>query len=472
MTTPAPRPEREQIVAEATRGFLAVRPPELAETVRAAAIPHWFDAPLLAALLALPPDEAGRRYAALQEMPFVQAVGDRGHALHELTRRLLLDELWAERPADFRAWSRRAADYFDGQTDDTARIEAIYHWLVADPGRGADLFWEWDAEWSNTFRYNLVYALVQAGLEHDAAGRLAGRAKGWLYYSKGTLHSLYSENREALESLRISSEAAVDDRPLEANCIKSLGDVHVRLAEYPQARQRYEEAWPIYQAIGNRLGAANCISSLGDVSLAEEDYEAARVAFEEAASRYHELGARNDEASAFSRLADIFSNQQRYREAADVLSRAIELMPDYAMWYRNRANDYINAKDFAAAAADLARAAELQPDHPYLTLRRGDLAFKQGQYDEAAGHYRQGLAALPNPNSGHFGLGLALICLGQETEGLAEARRALALTYAPREIREFAEELEKLIAARPERSGLAEALALVRAWQPAKQAST
>ena len=47
--------------------------------------------------------------------------------------------------------------------------------------------------------------------------------------------------------------------------------MHVRLAEYPQARQRYEEALPIYQAIGARLGEANCIRCLGDVHLAEED---------------------------------------------------------------------------------------------------------------------------------------------------------------------------------------------------------
>ena len=183
MTALATLPERERIVAEATRSFLAVLPPKLAETVRAAAIPHWFDAPLLAALLELPADEAERRYATLQEMPFVQVVGGRGHALHELTRRLLLDELWAEREADFRAWSRRAAECFDGQADadDTARIEAIYHWLAADPDRGADLVWTWNAEWSNTFRYNLVYALNQTGLEHDAGSRLTGRAKAWVY---------------------------------------------------------------------------------------------------------------------------------------------------------------------------------------------------------------------------------------------------------------------------------------------------
>ena len=317
-------PEREQIVADATRSFLAVLPAELAETVRAAAIPHWFDAPLLAALLALPPEEAGRRYAALQEMPFVQAVGGRGHALHELTRRLLLDELWAERPADFRAWSRRAAESFDGQADadDTARIEAIYHWLAADPDRGADLVWTWDAEWNNTFRYNLVYALVQAGLEHDAAGRLAGRAKGWVYYSKGSLHSLYSENREALASLQTALEAAGSDRQLEANCIKSLGDVHsawpstrppasatkkpgpsTRPSATASAKPTASAAsatctctWPSTRSPASATkkpgpsttpsatacGEANCIKSLGDVHLRLAEYPPARQRYEEA----------------------------------------------------------------------------------------------------------------------------------------------------------------------------------------------
>lgn len=217
MSEPTDRPEREQIVADATRSFLAVLPPDLAETVRAAAIPHWFDAALLAALLELPQKKADRRYATLQEMPFVQPVGGRGHALHELTRRLLLDELWAGRQADFRAWSHRAARYFDRQAnDDTARIEAIYHWLAADPDRGAYLVWGQGATWNNTFRYNLVFALIQAGLEHDAGGRLASRARGWVYYCKGLLHTLYSENREAAESLRIASEAAGSDQQLKA----------------------------------------------------------------------------------------------------------------------------------------------------------------------------------------------------------------------------------------------------------------
>jgi tetratricopeptide (TPR) repeat protein len=42
--------------------------------------------------------------------------------------------------------------------------------------------------------------------------------------------------------------------------------VHVQLAEYPAARQRYEAALPIYRAIGDRLGEANCLLDLGRVT--------------------------------------------------------------------------------------------------------------------------------------------------------------------------------------------------------------
>ena len=159
-----------------------------------------------------------------------------------------------------------------------------------------------------------------------------------------------------------------------------------------------------------------------------EDYNAAYAAFDDAAIRYRDLGLHSDEADCLNRLANAYDAQKLYSQAVEAYGRAIELFPDEAMWYRNRVSTYIEMKDFEAAAADLARAATLQPDHPYLPLRRGDLAFEQGQYAEAAGHYRQFIAGLPSVNGGHFGLGCALLGLGQEEAGLDEIRQALALT--------------------------------------------
>jgi len=576
--------ERAWIVTELA---LAALDPAVREAVWAAAIPHWFDADFLAALLARPVAEVGPIHAQLTGLSFVERFPERGHDIHERTRALLLNRLWRDDAARFRLYSGRAADHCAGQ-DQAATgwcVETIYHLLIADPEQGASALQNQGWTWHNSphFAYDKVEMLARVGREHADASRLSPRGLGWTQFWEALLDSIYSRlhsARERFQQIRGDPKddpylaadvafrlgdvhlqladypaaraaydaarplyaaigdrlgeanciyslgdvslgladypaartayatarpiyAAIGDRlgeanciqrlgdvslgltdypaartasatarPLyaaigarlgEANCIYSLGDVSLRLADYPAARTAYATARPLYAAIGDRLGEANCIKALGHVSLAEEDYDAARAAFEDAANRYHGLGARNDEAGAFSRLADIFSDQKLYREAANMLSRAIEIIPDYAMWYRNRANHYINAKDFSAAAADLARAAELQPDHPYLALRRGDLALKQGQYAAAAGHYQQFITGLPKVNFGHFGLGLALICLGQATEGMAEIRQALALTYAPREVKGFGEELAELIAAEPARAGLAEALALVEA---------
>ena len=496
--------ERAWIVTELA---LAALDPAVREAVWAAAIPHWFDADFLAALLARPVAEVGPIHAQLTGLSFVERFPERGHDIHERTRALLLNRLWRDDAARFRLYSGRAADHCAGQ-DQAATgwcVETIYHLLIADPEQGASALQNQGWTWHNSphFAYDKVEMLARVGREHADASRLSPRGLGWTQFWEALLDSIYSRlhsARERFQQIRGDPKddpylaadvafrlgdvhlqladypaaraaydaarplyAAIGDRLGEANCIYSLGDVSLGLADYPAARTAYATARPIYAAIGDRLGEANCIKALGHVSLAEEDYDAARAAFEDAANRYHGLGARNDEAGAFSRLADIFSDQKLYREAANMLSRAIEIIPDYAMWYRNRANHYINAKDFSAAAADLARAAELQPDHPYLALRRGDLALKQGQYAAAAGHYQQFITGLPKVNFGHFGLGLALICLGQATEGMAEIRQALALTYAPREVKGFGEELAELIAAEPARAGLAEALALVEA---------
>ncbi len=51
--------------------------------------------------------------------------------------------------------------------------------------------------------------------------------------------------------------------------------MHLSLAEYDQARARYEEARPIYAAIGARLGEANTIKTLGDVHLSLAEYDQA-----------------------------------------------------------------------------------------------------------------------------------------------------------------------------------------------------
>ena len=489
---------------DATRQFIASLPDELAEALAAAAVPHWFDAEILAAILAVSAERAQKLLTVLPLMPLVQPWGEGQFALHELARQALLADLWANRPALYRAWSARAADYFATQAapannqgtelanaaeragatagerpsfsaaaapDPRLRIESIYHRLLADPERGADEVWEWGAEWNDAFRYPLIFALVQAGLEHDQAGRLAGRARGWVHFLHGLYQIVYSEYRGARRALEAALLAAGSDRSLLANCIQSLGDVHVRLAEYPQARARYAEALPIYRDIGARLGEANCIQRLGDVAVAEDDAAQAFAHYQAALAQFQALGLPNDQANVVTRMAGVYERRKEIERSLEYYTQAVELVPDNPMWRRNRANAYIKAGDADRARADLAAAGQLQPDHPFLALRYGDLALLETRYAEAAEHYRTFSAALPNVNGGYFGLAQALLGLGDTAAALASLEKALSLTYVRQDVMESIEALERLLQRDSRIAGVPLALQHLHAWLAAHQAS-
>ena len=466
---------------EATRQFAASLPEELAEALRAAAVPHWFDAEILAAILDVRAERAQKLLTLLPLLPLVQPWGEGQFALHELARHALLADLWANRPALYRTWSARAADYFAtherfsfpaaAEPNPRLRIESIYHRLLADPERGADEVWNWGAAWINTFRYPLIFALVQAGLEHDQAGRLAGRARGWVLYLHGVYQIVYSEYRGARHALEAALLAAGADRALLANCIKRLGDVHVQLDEYPQARARYAEALPIYRDIGARLGEANCIQSLGDVHVQLAEYPQALAQYDAALAQFRALGLPNDAANVLTSIADAYDRRKEYDRSLEYYTQAIELVPDNSMWRRNRASAYIQAGDAERARADLAAARQLQPDHPFLSLRYGDLALLETRYAEAAEHFRTFSAALPNANGGYFGLAQALLGLGDTAAGLASLEQALSLTYARQDVMEGIEDLERLSQRDSRVAGVPLALQRLHAWLEAHQAN-
>jgi len=99
-------------------------------------------------------------------------------------------------------------------------------------------------------------------LHHLWDAQLAKQEKQWVVSLAEKLARIYQDGvRTGAARLQIAANAASEiwARLGEANCIKSRGDVHLRLAEYPLARSCYEKAEPIYREIGARLGEANCL---------------------------------------------------------------------------------------------------------------------------------------------------------------------------------------------------------------------
>jgi hypothetical protein len=112
---------------------------ELQSIVWAAAIPHWFDAEILAALRPDLADRATEFYTELQSLSFVETFDDRGHNIHDLTRKVLLDQLWQRDQSEFKSLSCKASKYFAAQPKMPAMlIEEVYHNIAYDTKSGAE----------------------------------------------------------------------------------------------------------------------------------------------------------------------------------------------------------------------------------------------------------------------------------------------------------------------------------------------
>lgn len=177
--------------------------PDLRRLVYAAAIPHWFDASFLLALLAKPDFASLAHFRNLVALSFVEPFPGRGYNIHERTRALLLKRLWQDDLERYHALSQRAARYCaqQDQSDTLWRVETIYHRLIAEPDTGVDQLqsasWEWHD--SPNFAYEKIEAMARAVREHADGGRLSKRALEWMTSWKDMLDSDYSRFESAKE---------------------------------------------------------------------------------------------------------------------------------------------------------------------------------------------------------------------------------------------------------------------------------
>jgi len=445
--------------------------PGLREAIWAAAIPHWFDGSLLAALLG---EEGFMRLQAaggldaLARLPFIEPFPNRGFNVHERTRVILRAQLWKGERDRFIELSGRAEEYSRGQDpEDTSwTIERIYHLLLTDPDQGADQLQETGWRWQNSpnFAYDKVEAMARIARELIDEGMLNGRGKAWAIYWEGHLDVRYYRNRSALEKLSQIDLPSEIDPFLKAVKLNRLGDVELREANYAAARALYEEARPVYAAIGDRLGEANTIKALGEL---EGDLEHESVALEllnQAAAAYHDLGLPSPEAGCYNLMASIVEKPGREEEALVFYNRALAINP-VAMWFRNRASTLITLQRFDEAERDLDQAESLQPEQPYAYLRRAQIALWRKEPQIAAQLTERAIELRPSVSDFHAYLAFAHLADGQTVDAITHFKKAMALTYRPKEFTQTLEELAKLEQAYGSLSGLDEMRRLVEEAQ-------
>ncbi len=352
--------EREWLTMQFTMESLSS---EVREAIWAAAIPHFFDAKMLNTLLGK--ELALKHFNSLIKLSFIETYLDFGYSMHERTRSVILTKLWNDDRKLYHEYNQKAADYCKKQkkTDFVWETEEIYHSLLA--GEDSSVFSSQCIKWHNSpnFFYDKVEILASFVIEEIEAGRISGDVAAWAYLFMGVIQVQYSRSNDAKRNLEVALRQSIADQALKANCFKALGDVHIKLSEYEQARARYDQALPIYNQIGAPLGEANCIKALGDVYIKLDEYEIACARYEEALSIYNQIGDRLGEANSIKALGDVHIRLSEYEKSR---TRYEQATPIY-----NEIGDCLGEANCIKAI--------------------GDVHLELSEYDQARARYEQAL---------------------------------------------------------------------------------
>jgi len=419
---------------------LARLEPAVQAAIWAAAIPHWFDAPFLAALLDQTLEVTQPLFVHLIPLSYVEPFPSRGYNIHERTRTLLLAHLWQADQARYREWSRRAADYSaqQPQEDIGCRIETVYHRLVADPDAGAaelqNLGWEWHN--SPNFAYDKVEALARAAREHANAGRLAARGLGWTLFWEALLDYDYSRYLSAKDKFLQIHITAEEDSYLTADVAFRFGHVQRMLDEYMAAQEQYAVALALYRKLGARLGEANCLSSLGHVQRMLDEYATAQEQYAAALALYRKLGDRLGEANCLKALGDVQYRLDEYAAAQEQYAVALALYRKLgdrlgeanclsSLGHVQRMfGEYAAAQEQYAAALALYRKLGARFGEINILFGFADLDRALARWAEATAKYEEALAYYQATGQ-RFNAALTLRRLGHTAKGssdLAQAR--------------------------------------------------
>jgi tetratricopeptide (TPR) repeat protein len=311
--------------------FLRLMEPKVAEQFRLCAIPHQFDARMLRVLDPdLDEEQARRRCDEFSRLSAVTPVGDTW-AIHDKWRHeIFANWLRAEDYPEFQSASRRLADFFDMQVNETsgeAQASALrsrmYHLLGADQTAGFGEFERLCRRARDQFRLTECAALIRLAHDYDAV--LAPNLAAVLAYHEGKLASDQRDWKKAEQLFtRVIQLPAAAPR-LRAQSYLRLGSVYGEQGKYLEAIEVYarareiaeadDEAAKIMPRILHEVGAAH--RDLGDMNRAEQllKESADRAAMQQGWGTY---------AIAYNSLGRLYLNQHDARKAIAAFQTALD----------------------------------------------------------------------------------------------------------------------------------------------------
>ncbi|GAB6039967.1 tetratricopeptide repeat protein [Endothiovibrio diazotrophicus] len=357
---------------------------ELKEALAAAAIPHWCDEALLAALLQIPLERSRALLTQLVQLTCIEPFPARGEGainVHEKTRRVLRKWMATEELERFRRLSGRVADALTEEDEPAARIEWIYHRLGYQPEVAAGELEQLNREWSSVAHPEDHYALAGALAELERDGLVAGRAWLWCRLVTTVVRQLRGEHAQLHEFAgeALAMARSLGDAGAEAESACLLGDAMQAQGDLSEAQQAFAE----YLSISRRLAEqdpgnagwqrdlAVAHSRVGGVLEAQGKLAEAQQAFGEDLSISRRLAEQDpgnvgwqwDLAVAHGRVGDVLQArgklaeaQQAFGEVLSISRRLAELDPGNAGWQRELAVAHSRVGGVLQAQGKLAEA--------------------------------------------------------------------------------------------------------------------
>ena len=240
----------------------------LRQAIEAAAVPHWFDASILAHMLQKPSNFIEDIFETLCSFPMVEQFQLRDKSvfnIHETTRLGLRKYLKQNASDRLRLMSARVIETMADDQEPQFVVERLFHTFLADPDKAADeceiLFRDWaDAERPETEQ------IFKGALEElKQTGMAAGRAQaqlllvvGWIRLVRGEDSKLEKLCSNALDLARSSGHSTTIAWAL---CLQ--GDSYQNKGNVQKALDNYQEALTLFEQSQSRGSSPALLRDIG-----------------------------------------------------------------------------------------------------------------------------------------------------------------------------------------------------------------
>ena len=213
-------------------------------------------------------------------------------------------------------------------------------------------------------------------LEPNYAEAYNNRGRAYMSY-----YSILRRHERAIQDF----DKAIELKPNYAEAYYYRGRAYSALNQYERAIQDYSKAIAINPNYANAYSSRGwTYERLDQYDKAHEDFSKVIELKPNDAGSYKQRGNFYDYLGlAFQVIQDFDKATEVYKLAIQDYTKAIELRPNYEVYYFCRACSYAELEQYELAIKDFTKAIELDPNDDYYYYRRGEAYKKLKQYERA-----------------------------------------------------------------------------------------